>query len=345
MKVLKTAVAGLGRIGWTYHIPRIMEHEGFELVSIVDPMPERLAEGEENFKIKGYSQYSDLLENEELDLVVVASPTLFHAEHCISAMEKGIDVFVEKPIASTLEEADKIIEVMHKKNRKLMVYQPQRVTAITRAVKKIIDDNIIGSIYMIKYARSSYIRRNDWQTQKKYGGGMLNNYGAHAIDQLLYITGSKAAGISCRLRRIATLGDADDVVKAVIETDNGIILDIDINMAAALPLTEWILLGERGTAVYKQDETGRGIFQIKYYNKNDIGQLDLNIQLAASGRSYGNGETIPWHEQIIDISTFEKINFYDKCYEYFALNKPPFVPIQETREVMRIIDQCHGIGE
>jgi len=84
---------------------------------------------------------------------------------------------------------------------------------------------------MIKYARSSYIRRNDWQTQKRYGGGMLNNYGAHAIDQLLYITGSKAADISCRLRRIATLGDADDVVKAVIETDNGIILDIDINMA------------------------------------------------------------------------------------------------------------------
>ena len=83
----------------------------------------------------------------------------------------------------------------------------------------------------------------NWQAFSKHGGGMLNNYGAHLIDQLLYQTQSKAARVSCHLMTIAGLGDAEDVVKAVSETETGVILDIDINMDAALPLQEWFVRG------------------------------------------------------------------------------------------------------
>jgi len=80
MKKLKTAVVGLGRIGLQFHIPNILEHDSFELAAIVDPLPERLLEGMEKFSVKGYSDYSELLDKEELDLIVIASPTPFHTE-------------------------------------------------------------------------------------------------------------------------------------------------------------------------------------------------------------------------------------------------------------------------
>jgi len=74
---------------------------------------------------------------------------------------------------------------------------------------------------------------------------MLNNYGSHYIDRLLYLSGSTAKRITCHLRTIASLGDADDVVKVLIDTENGIILDIDINMASAQPMPVWHILGKR----------------------------------------------------------------------------------------------------
>jgi scyllo-inositol 2-dehydrogenase (NADP+) len=345
MKKLRTAVVGLGRIGWIYHIPRIIDHEGFELAAIVDPLPERLDEGREKFNVKGYLDFSELLEKEDLDLVVIASPTPFHESQSIEAMKKGIDVFLEKPMAASLEEADRIIGAMREYGRKLMVYQPHRVSSDVIAVKKIIEEDIIGPVYMIKHARSAYARRNDWQALKKYGGGMVNNYGAHAIDALLYITNSTAEKINCNLRRIATLGDAEDVVKATIVTENGIILDLDINMAAAYPLPQWIIMGKRGTAVFEGRDRTEGVFKIKYYREEELVELTLNEELAAPGRLYQDPKgKIPWNEQVIDISTLPKMNFYDKCYEYFALGKEPLVPVNHTREVMRVMAECHRIG-
>jgi len=340
MKKLRTAVAGLGRIGWGYHIPNIVEHEGFDLVAVTDPMPERLEEAKGKYSVKGYTDFNKLLEEVKPDLIVIASPTPFHLTQSIAAMEQGVDVFLEKPMAQSLEEANIIVECMKKTGRKLMVYQPHRATSETQAVLSILERGLIGQLYMIKMARSLYIRRNDWQSLKKYGGGMLNNYGAHHIDQLLYLTSSKARKISCLMRRIASLGDADDVVKAVMETENGVILDLDINMAAAIQLSPWTIMGSRGTAVQEKKPDGKVVFRVRYYKEEEAPNLELKDQLAAQGRSYSNFDSIQWYEEEIDISDFKPIDFYDKCYEYYALDGQPFVPVEQTLEVMRVINEC-----
>jgi len=190
---------------------------------------------------------------------------------------------------------------------------------------------------MIKLARSAYARRNDWQAFRKYGGGMLNNYGAHYIDQCLYISGSRAKRITCALRTIASLGDADDVVKAVIETENGIILDMDINMASAHPLPTWQVLGERGSLVLDEKHQ---TWQARFFRSEELADIGIQEGLAAEDRRYGSGETIPWREEVFPLSDFQPIDFYEKCYHYFALDSEPFVPIAETREVIRVLDAC-----
>lgn len=341
MKIIRTAVVGLGRIGWMYHIPNIINNEGFELVAVCDPSVEHLKEAEEKFGVQGYSNYDDMLNNEKFDLVVIASPTIFHKEQTIAAMKKGIDVFLEKPMAQSLQEADEIIDTMNKYNRKLMVYQPHRINPEFIALQSILNRNLIGPVYMIKRACSSYVRRNDWQSLKKYGGGMLNNYGAHFIDQMLYLCGSKVKSISSNIRTIASLGDADDVVKILMETENKVILDLDINMAAALPLPDWIVLGKYGSIVCENNPEGKKVFRIKYYDEKDLPDLELHTELAAPGRQYNNFDSIPWMEETVYISDFKPGNFYDKCYDYYALNKKAFVLIEDTREVMRIIEKCH----
>lgn len=344
MKMIKTAVVGLGRIGWQFHIPAILEHPGFELAAIADPLQDRLREGMEEFSVRGYVDYQELLNREEIDLLVIASPTLFHAEQAVTAMRKGVDVLIEKPVAASLEEFEKMVRTMEETNRKMMVYQPLRIAPETQAVRHILNSGVLGPVYMIKRTVARYSRRNDWQSQLRNGGGMLNNYGSHYIDQLLFVTGSKVKKAATHLRNIVSMGDADDVVKLLMEAENGLLLDLDINMACALYLPEWVLMGQYGTAIMHRADDNSAYFKLKYYKKEELGELQLVSDLAAPGRTYDNSDKIPWNEETLPVSGFEKQNYYDRCYEYFAEGKPPLVPVAQTRELMRIIAQGHQTG-
>jgi predicted dehydrogenase len=255
----------------------------------------------------------------------------------MAAFERGIDVFCDKPMAPTLGQVDAMIAAMEKHGRKLMVYQPHRARAEVVALREILRRDLIGPLTMIKRAVARYDRRNDWQAFTQYGGGMLNNYGAHYIDQLLYLSGSTARRVACSLRTVASLGDADDVVKALIETDSGVILDIEINMASAHPMPPWQILGQRGSVILDPEEKA---WQVRFYRSKDLSELALQGGLAARDRRYGSGEQIPWREARWSIARFEPIRFYDTCYDYFGLGEEPFVPIAQTREVMRVLDEC-----
>jgi beta-glucuronidase len=337
-KTLNTAVLGLGRIAWQLHIPEIKRHAGFQLAAVVDPLAERRAEAIAAHGCEAYADLDGLLQaRRDLDLVVVASPTPFHAAQTLTAFAHGLDVLCDKPMAMNLEESDRMIAGMKACGRKLMVYQPHRANAEVQTLRDLLSRDLIGRVYLIKRALSQYTRRNDWQAFTKNGGGMLNNYGAHMIDQLLYLTQSKAARVSCLLKTIASLGDADDVVKAVIETENDVILDIDINMAAALPIQEWFVAGERGSLTYDRAQKA---WIARFFAPGALPELHTQAGLAAAERRYGSGESIPWQDAAFPVAATAAIDFYEACYAFYARGETPFVPIKSTREVMRVMAAC-----
>ena len=341
MKNLKTAVIGLGRIGWSFHIPNILSHDGFTLTAVVDVSQERLDEAKSTYQVNGYTEISQMLKQESPDLVVVASPTHLHMEHACAALRAGCDVFLDKPMAKNLASARAIAQCAVETGQKLMIYQPHRVFAEPNLLKEIISSGKLGKIYMIKRAASGYSRRNDWQAFRKYGGGMLNNYGAHYIDQLLYITGEKVSRLHCVAYKIASAGDADDVVKILLETENHVLLDLDINMATALPVTPWMLFGQFGTVAYEKGSDGKDYFKLRYYDPKGVEAAVASEALAAVNRSYNNDVPLPWVEERIAITDEYKIDFYQQCYAFFAEGKKPFVPVDETLYVMELIDRCH----
>lgn len=341
-KTIKTAVIGLGRISWSDHIPEVLQHDNFELVGIVDPIQERVDETLEKFDIEnGYLSCDELFKNQNLDLVVIASPTKFHLEQTLLAFENGCDVFCDKPIATSLDETDQMIAGMKKFGKKLMVFQPRRLDLDLLVAQKIISSGKLGKVYMVKRAVSAFSRRNDWQAFLKYGGGMLNNYGAHYIDQMLCLVNEKITETTCKLRTIASLGDADDVVKAIFTTESGIILDLDISQACSAPFIPWHILGEFGSAYFDQDSQS---WHMKYYSPEDEEPLEIQDGLAAAGRQYV-AESISWYEEEISLSDYELTSFYEKCHDYFGLNDDPFVPIEQTREIMRVIAECRKVAK
>lgn len=335
--MLKTIVVGLGRIGWEFHIPSLLNNKGFKLCAAVDPLPERIKEAEEKFGCRGYTDLDTALKEEKPDLTVIASPTKFHMAQTVMAFSYGSDVFCDKPISLSVEESEKMVSEMENHKRKLMVYQPRRICGDFMLLKELMNENLIGPVYMIRRGAANYERRNDWQAFKKYGGGMLNNYGAHYLDQVLNIAASKVQKLSCSLRKIASLGDAEDVVKAVLEMENGMLIDIDINQASALPVTSWQIFGKYGAMIWDDQSYS---WKIRYYNPDDLTDLKAQEGLAAANRNYSNGEVIKWQEKTVSAKDLKNIDYYDKCYEYYALDKEPFVNVHETLELMKILKKC-----
>jgi len=275
--------------------------------------------------------------------VVIASPTVFHEEQAIAALKAGADVLLDKPMTIGMESARRIEKTVKETGRKLVVFQPHRSYKLAVAAKQIIARGVLGRIFEINRIDYDYIRRNDWQAFKEFGGGMLNNFGAHYIDQLLYLTKEKTEYIYCTMKKIASRGDAEDVVRIILTTESGTILNIDINQACAMYKNDLRICGEYGTAWIDKDKDGKLAFHLKYYDPEELKPLEASRKLEAKGRSYMS-EKIPWKEEWLPLSEVEPDDLYGKCRDYFLSKGPSPVPVEETLEVMRIIEECEKQG-
>lgn len=326
-KVLRVALIGAGGFGRWFHLSHIKQHSGFELVAIMDVNEMLLADLQKENNIPVYTDLAQMLAEVKPDLCSIASPTKLHVPQSIACMEAGCDVFLEKPIGMTYEEGKQILIKQKELGRKVMVHQPHRICRETLAAEQIIASGKLGSIYMIKRNLSYYHRRDHWQGYKKNGGGNLANHGAHYIDQLLHLSGGKPTKASAVLRPLITTGDADDMAKALIYTDNGITLDLDINFVSAYTRNGLEILGTTGSAAMETDADGKFFFRVKYFDPNE---WDLD------------NKNIPFREEIVDILSIPVIDYYDKCYAYYAEDHAPLVPIEETLLAMTAIDMCRA---
>ena len=333
-KVIRCGICGLGRIGWGFHLPAVKNCEGMEAVAVADPLQERLDEAEKTYNVPNrFSDWKEMADPGLIDLAVIASPTAFHREQCEFFLKRGIDVFCDKPMALTLEEARSMAQTAKKCGRKLMIYQPHRLTALAVKAAEIIKSGKLGEIYQIRRSVYSFVRRNDWQSFTAQGGGMLNNYGAHFLDQLLFLGGeNKAVALHCETARLLSGGDAEDFVSVVMRGEKNILYRLEINMAAACSVPDIEIYGTRGSAVYQN-----GAWTVKYCG--ELPALEMHASLAAPDRRYPPREKDFTEETLLnpEISSFE---WYTYCRDFYNGIAAPLVPVEDTLEIMRLLQEC-----
>ena len=275
-KRIRIGVAGLGRIGWEFHCKTLAPHADFVLAAAADTEPARVKEAEATFGCRGFDSFEAMLAAGGLEAVVIATPTHLHRSMAEAAFAAGLHVILEKPMAPSAADARTIARCAKKCNRVLTVYQPHRLAAYLQHLRLLLASGRIGPVYHVRRGMFNYVRRDDWQSLRKYGGGMLNNYGAHGLDQLLSLTGTDVKRLFCQLRRVATLGDADDAVKVVYETRRGVLGELDINMGAALGLYELEVYGVHGAISLRS-----GVFTVRWFSLAQLPPKTLDKTLAA----------------------------------------------------------------
>ena len=241
--MLRVGVIGCGGIAERRHLPVLSGLNDRVVVSAISDVSEdRLALIGDQYGVPQahrYSDYESMLEKESLDLVHICTPHHLHESQAIASMQAGTDVLLEKPIATSVEEADRIIAVSEETGRRLTVSHNQLFRPVHRAIAGCVSDGSIGDIFLIRnegFSSRHVVGRGvdqHWRTSASAGGGgpLIDN-GYHQIYCAVDHLQSPAKRVYARIGRYVQDIDVEDTALLLIEHENGATSSVQVGWCA-----------------------------------------------------------------------------------------------------------------
>ncbi|HSH19255.1 MAG TPA: Gfo/Idh/MocA family oxidoreductase [Draconibacterium sp.] len=191
---LNIAILGCGKVAHL-HAKAVQNLKNAHLAGVWSRTPTTAINFAAQYETTFYSEIKDLVQREKIDLVIVCTPHPFHLVPVLEAAQSGANILVEKPLASTLEDSDKIIDVCKNARVKLGVISQRRWYEPVQRVKEAIEKGkigrpVFGTINMLGWRDKKYYDSDEWRgTWKMEGGGVLVNQAPHQLDLLLWFMG------------------------------------------------------------------------------------------------------------------------------------------------------------
>ena len=247
---LRVGLLGYGAIG-AEHARAAEQLPGLTLAMVCDRNSERLAQvGTSSPHVDTTAQATDLL-SADLDLVVVSTPPDTHAEWAVRALEAGKHVVVEKPLSISTREADDVLEAARAAGRRAVTYQNRRFDPDFLAVRHQVETGAVGEVFHTETFIGGYGHPcNYWHSDADVSGGAIYDWGSHIIDQLLTLTSTPIAHVTCleHKRRWFDVTNADHTSLQIRFVDGTESSFVHSDLAAALK-PRWFLLGTDGGLV------------------------------------------------------------------------------------------------
>jgi len=244
------AMVGFGGMaGWHYEL--IQSIEDLTVAGIWDIKESR----REYAKSKGihvYESREDLLADESVDIVLIATPNDVHKEIAIAAMEAGKNVVSEKPVTLCSADLKEMIEASERTGKFFTVHQNRRWDGDFLTVKETIESGKLGEVFKIESrVHGSRGIPGDWRGEKEHGGGMVLDWGVHLLDQaLLFFPGVKLNTVYATLDNV-TNQLVDDGFMAILGFENGVTMHIEVGTSNFISLPRWYVLGQDGTGIIR----------------------------------------------------------------------------------------------
>jgi inositol 2-dehydrogenase len=234
---IRIGLIGAGRMGATFAYHLINHIKEAELVAIADAHGRTASEVAERFGVESaYNNYSQLLERQDIDAVVIASPTNTHAEAIRAAAQAGKHIFCEKPLALTLEDCDAAIAAVYAAGVKFQLGFMRRFDAGYLAAKKKIEEGLIGTPVMFKSTGRDPKRTSLEFARRENSGGLIADMAAHDFDLARWLMGSEVERVQSEggclvYPELKEVGDIDNAV-INLKFASGAIGNIDVSRNA-----------------------------------------------------------------------------------------------------------------
>lgn len=334
MKKLRMGIIGTGGIAQNRHIPAYLGLEEFvELTALYDSQPERAKEAAEKFGVPLVcNTYEELFE--QVDAVTICTPNKFHAEMAIAALQAGVHVLCEKPMAMTTAECRAMQSAAEQSGKILSIAYHYRFTEALQTAKKTMQDGVVGDPLVVRVRAMRRRKVPGWgvfTNRELQGGGSLIDYGCHLLDAALWLLdnpepvhvfGKTYNNVSKRAEQLNDWGpfnsetfDVDDHVTAYLTFENGASLLFECSWAANIK-EDTIHLSISGS------EGGINVYPFEIYEPK-------------YGK-YFTSETEAAHNEQ-EAGMLQAENFVKSC---LGLEKP-IVTVQQAIQVNQVIEEIY----
>ncbi|KJL06225.1 MULTISPECIES: Gfo/Idh/MocA family protein [Priestia] len=265
MAKVKIGVIGCGSIAQHRHLPEYKMNELVELVAVCDINTERANSVAQQYGVKAYTNYEELLASGTVEAVSVCTPNYLHAPISVAALNSGVHVLCEKPMATSEEEAKAMIEAAKTNGKKLMIGHNQRFVASHQKARELIEKGEIGKIYSFRTAFGhggpegwSVDGKDSWFFKKDEAFiGAMGDLGVHKTDMLRYILSEEIVEVGAFVESNAKdFANVDDNAVCVLKTESGIIGTLAASWAYnGKEDNSTIVYGEKGILRLEDDPT------------------------------------------------------------------------------------------
>ena len=300
---IRIAVVGCGRISKN-HFASIEKHkDNIELVSICDVQQSVLSEHESAYKVKGYLELSDMLENEELDLVVICSPSGIHADQTELCAKHKINVMTEKPMATRWNDGVRMVRACDSEGVQLFVVKQNRRNSTLQLLKRAVNENRFGKIHMVHmnvfWTRpQEYYDKAPWRGTWEFDGGAFMNQASHYVDLLDWLIGP-IDKVQAMMRTSLDI-EVEDTGVLNVKWRNGALGAMSVTMLTYPKNLEGsiTILGEKGTVRVG----GVAVNDIQHWEFEDSKDYDKEVKKAnyQTTSVYGFGHPL-YYNNIIEV--------------------------------------------
>lgn len=256
MKTVKVGIIGCGSIAQHRHLPEYKMNKEVEIVAVCDINEQRALEVADQYGAKAYINYEELLTSGTVDAVSVCTPNYLHAPISIAALNNGVHVLCEKPMATSKEESQAMIQASKESGKKLMIGHNQRFVSSHQKARKLIESGEIGRIYSFRTTfghggpeQWSVDGKESWFFKKDEAFiGAMGDLGVHKTDLLRYLLGEEIVEVGAFVQTSAKdFANVDDNAVCMLKTESGIIGTLAASWAyVGKEDNSTIIYGEKG---------------------------------------------------------------------------------------------------
>lgn len=351
--MLKYALIGCGRIA-TNHIKSAKEN-GLEIVAVCDILPESMQtlldkhDLGSDASIKRYTDYKKLIDENELDLVAVATCSDMHSEIALYAIERSINVIIEKPMTMSVSVAKLIVKRSKEKGVVVSVCHQNRFNIAVQETRKALESGRFGKLshgaIHVRWNRNKeYYDQASWRGTWKQDGGCLMNQCIHGVDLLIWMLGEVETVYGVVRNRQHPFIEAEDIGMAVLTFKNGAVATIEgtTNVYPKNLEETLYLFGEKGTVKLGGKSTN-AIDVWNFLEENNADALETGFE-EQTVNVYGNGHISLYRNVINAIRTGEKplidaeagmhaVEVILAIYQSAKLNAPVTLPLENVRTI------------
>ena len=333
---------GFGIIGCGFaasiHAKAIKSTEQGKLLGVYDVDEKKVKEFAEKYDVQAYTDLKGFLARDDIHLVSICTPSSLHRDVGIQAAQAGKHLIIEKPLDTTPERCDAIIDAVHENRVKLTVIFQNRFKEAVQAVRSALEEGRFGKLVLgnalVKWYRSpEYYRKGGWKGTKKYdGGGAVINQSIHTIDLLQWMMGP-VKEIQSKIRTLVHDIEVEDTALAILEFENGALGLIEGTTSIYPGFDETLEIhGENGSACVEGNK-------IVTWDFKEEKEEDKKIKLIgqenkAGGSREATGISPKYHRRQIE-----------DMIDAVLSNRKPLIDGKEGKKAVEIIHRIYKVSK